>query len=153
MRIRLEMDSALTEDEVVIRCQELNDDIIALERQIAELGKTKLQLHVTKGESAYFLQLDEILFLETDGAMVNVHTAKSIYETKQRLYELEDLLPGSFTRISKSTIINTAKIRSIRKNLTGASEVEFIGSEKKTYVSRSYYKALMGKMEEKRLKK
>ena len=35
-------------------------------------------------------------------------------------------------RVSKSTIINTAKIRSIsKKNITGASAVEFAGSIKR----------------------
>ena len=48
---------------------------------------------------------------------------------------------------------NTGKIRSIKKNITGASEVEFIASAKKTFVSRSYFKTLMSKLEEKRLKK
>lgn len=55
-------------------------------------------------------------------------------------------------RVSKSTIINLSEIRSIRKNITGASEVEFNGTMKKAYVSRMYIKAFMNKMEEKRLK-
>ena len=102
-----------------------------------------------KQKSEYLLTLGEILFLETADSFVAVHTAKDIFETKQKLYELEELLPGSFMRVSKSTIINTAKIRSISKNITGASAVEFAGSIKKAYVSRNYIKAL----KEKRLKK
>jgi DNA-binding LytR/AlgR family response regulator len=153
MKIRLEMEDNLTEDEIVIHCRELTDEIVALQRQIAEAVHTGMQLHVVKGETSYFLKLDEILFLETDQTAVAVHTVNQIYETKQRLYELEELLPGSFMRVSKSTIINTDKIRAIRKNITGASEVEFSGSNKKAFVSRNYFRALMHKIEEKRLKK
>jgi DNA-binding LytR/AlgR family response regulator len=49
--------------------------------------------------------------------------------------------------------MNTGMIRSVRKNITGASEVEFTDSVKKAYVSRSYFKVLTDKLEEKRLKK
>lgn len=153
MKIRLEMDESVSEEEIIIRCKELTDEVVTLQKRIAEIGKTQMQLHVTKGDSAYFLELDEILFLESSGATVAVHTANHMYETKQRLYELEEILPAGFMRISKSTIINTGKIRSIKKNITGASEVEFIASAKKTFVSRSYFKTLMSKLEEKRLKK
>ena len=85
--------------------------------------------------------------------MVAVHTKGQIYETKLRLYELEEMLPGMFMRVSKSTILNTTKIRAIHKNITGASEVEFIGSNKLAFVSRNYFKPLMSKIEEKRLKR
>lgn len=149
----MEIDQNITEDELVIRCGSLSDDVIILQKQIIEAMNTKMQLHVMKQKSEYLLTLGEILFLETADSFVAVHTAKDIFETKQKLYELEELLPGSFMRVSKSTIINTAKIRSISKNITGASAVEFAGSIKKAYVSRNYIKALMEKLEEKRLKK
>ena len=98
-------------------------------------------------------QLSKILFFETADSVVAVHTATQIYETHLRLYELEKMLPGSFLRVSKSCIMNTGMIRSVRKNITGASEVEFTDSVKKAYVSRSYFKVLTDKLEEKRLKK
>ena len=153
MKIRMEIDENIDEDEIVIKCRSLSDEIIQLQRQISEAVNQKLQLHVAKGDKEYFITLEEILFLETADQMVAVHTSDQIYVTKQKLYELEELLPGSFMRVSKSTIINTIMIRSIHKNITGASEVEFSGTVKKAYVSRMYIKALMSKLEEKRIKK
>lgn len=152
MKIRLELEPDCEEDEIVIRCRELSDAIVEVQRQIAGMVNTGMQLAVTKGDADYFLSLGEILFLETDNSFVAVHTAEQIFTMRQRLYELEQLLPGSFMRVSKSTIINTAKIRAIHKNITGASQVEFAGTNKKTFVSRNYFKALMEKLEEKRLK-
>ena len=153
MKIRLEFDEEIAEEEIVIRCRSLTDEVVSLQKQIAEIGRTRMQLHVTRAERDYFLELDEILFMESVGTLVVVHTTDGAYETRQRLYELEDMLPAGFMRISKSTIINTGKIRSIRKNIAGASEVEFVASAKKTFVSRSYFKALMARLEEKRLRK
>ena len=63
------------------------------------------------------------------------------------------ILPRSFIRVSKSTIVNTDLIVSIKKNITGASEVSFKGSTKRAYASRNYIKLLIEIMEEKRLKR
>ena len=153
MKIRIEIDDNLTEEEIVIRCRTLNEDVLSIQKNISEAINTRMQLNVIKGDAEYYITLEEILFFETDGSMVAVHTKGQIYETKLRLYELEEMLPGMFMRVSKSTILNTTKIRAIHKNITGASEVEFIGSNKLAFLSRNYFKPLMSKIEEKRLKR
>lgn len=153
MKIKVEIDEGLAEEEIVIRCKSLNEDVISIQKRITDAVNSRMQLEVTKGETEYYLTVDEVLFFETDASGVVVHTATQIYETKYRLYELEELLPGDFIRVSKSSILNASKIRAIHKNITGASEVEFIGSSKKVFVSRNYFKILMAKIEEKRLRK
>lgn len=147
MKIKVEIDANLIEEEIILHCRELNEETIAIQKRISEVVNTGLKLTVTRGDLEYYLDLNEILFFETAGATVAVHTMTQIYETHLRLYELEELLPRSFLRVSKSTILNTNKIRSIRKNITGASEVEFNGTGKKAFVSRSYYRLLTDKME------
>jgi len=82
--------------------------------------------------------------------VVTAHTTEKMYESSYRLYELEEILPGYFMRISKSTIVNLKQIYSITRNLTASSAVEFCGSNKKVYVSRIFYKALIERMSEKR---
>jgi len=151
MKIKIEIDDGLAEEEIVIRCKSLNEDVISIQKRIADAVNSRMQLEVTKGEKEYYITIDEILFFETDSNSVVVHTANQIYETKYRLYELEDLLPGNFIRVSKSTILNSARVRAIHKNITGASEVEFTGTTKTVFVSRNYLKLLLEKLEEKRL--
>ena len=151
MKIKIEIDDGLAEEEIVIRCRALNEDVISIQKRIMDAVNSRMQLQVTRGEKEYFITIDEILFFETDSNGVIVHTANQIYETKYRLYELEDLLPGNFIRVSKSTILNSDRVRSIHKNITGASEVEFSGTIKKVFVSRNYLKLLLEKLEEKRL--
>ena len=153
MKIRVEIDENVKEEEIILRCRELNDETIAIQKRIAEAVNEGMKLTVTRGESEYYLNLQEILFFETAGVAVAVHTVNQIYTTHQRLYELEEILPGIFLRVSKSTILNIGRIHSVRKNITGASEVEFDGTAKKAFVSRSYFKLLTDKLEEKRLKK
>ncbi len=153
MKITIEIDDNLKEEEIVLRCKEWNDDTLLIQKRIAEAVSAGGKLMVNKGGLEYYLNLQEVLFFETAGSYVAVHTAGQIYETHERLYELEQILPGTFLRVSKSAILNTSKIRSVRKNIAGASEVEFEGTEKKAYVSRSYFKMLTDKLEEKRLKR
>lgn len=153
MRITVEIDDSLTEEQVVIYCRELNNEVIAVQKRISEALMAEMRLPVAKGDMEYELLLSEIYFFETADAAVAVHTRDSIYETKLKLYELEELLPQSFLRVSKSTILNIRHIRAIRKNITGASEVNFAGTNKRAFVSRNYFKLLASKLEEKRLKK
>ena len=153
MKIRVDIDDCLNEndEEVVIRCKTLSEEVLMLQKQLSEIVSSKLKLEVFKADSVLYLKPDEILFLETADTFLAVHTTKDIYSAKQRLYELEEILPSSFVRISKSAIVNITNIRSVRRNITGPSEIEFEGTVKKAYASRNYLKQLMNRLEEKRI--
>lgn len=151
MKIRIEVDNSIEETELILRCRELDGEVLDIQKNLQEMVSKGRQLVVFRNEVEYYLTLEEILFFETTPTFVAVHTKDQIYGCKYKLYELEELLPGSFMRVSKSTIISVNQLRAIHKNITGASEVEFAQSNKKAFVSRSYYKALEIKLEEKRL--
>ena len=150
MKVRIEIHEDLTEDEVVIRCARINESVLKLQNIVSDIGCNTKSLVLTRGETDYFVPQEQILFFETEGKTVSAHTADKMYETQYRLYELEEMLPGSFMRISKSTIVNLNRIYSITRNLTASSVIEFSDSIKKVYVSRNYYKALIERMGEKR---
>lgn len=150
MKIRIEIDDSLTEDEVIIRCKSVTDEITAIQKSIQDINSKTQRIIFYKEEKEYYLSLDEILFFETDSSKVSAHTVDDVFQVHNRLYELEEILPGYFVRVSKSSIINIHHIRSMVRNLAGASEVEFAGSYKKLYVSRSYFKALQERMENRR---
>ena len=153
MKIKIEIDENLSEDEVLIRCRGLTEQVTEIQKAVSEVVNTSQRFVFYRGNTEYYLALDEILFFETDGDGINAHTRDNIYQTKYKLYELEDLLPGCFMRISKSSIVNTNHIYSISRNLTASSVVAFAGTHKQVYVSRYYYKPLVNKLEEKRMGK
>ena len=153
MKIKIEIDESLSEDEVLIRCRGLTEQVTEIQKAVSEVVNTSQRFVFYRGNTEYYLALDEILFFETDGDGINAHTRDDIYQTKYKLYELEDLLPGCFMRISKSSIVNTNHIYSISRNLTASSVVAFAGTHKQVYVSRYYYKPLINKLEEKRMRK
>ena len=153
MKIKIEIDESLSEDEVLIRCRGLTEQVTEIQKAVSEVVNTSQRFVFYRGNTEYYLALDEILFFETDGDGINAHTRDNIYQTKYKLYELEDLLPGCFMRISKSSIVNTNHIYSISRNLTASSVVAFAGTHKQVYVSRYYYNPLVNKLEEKRIRK
>lgn len=151
MKINIEIEEALAEDEVIIRCRGLTDEISAIQKAVSEVSSAAQKFTFYKGNTEYYLTLDEILFFETDETGISAHTKTEAYQTKYKLYELEDILPGFFMRVSKSTILNTNHIYSINRNMTASSVVAFSDTHKQVYVSRYYYKPLISKLEEKRL--
>lgn len=151
MKIRIEIDENIAEDEVVIRCSGLNEEVAEVQKAVSDVVNASRRFPFYKGNTEYYLMLDDILFFETEENGINAHTKNEMYQTKYKLYELEDILPGVFMRVSKSAILNTKHIYSISRNLTASSVVAFCGTHKQVYVSRHYYKPLISKLEEKRL--
>ena len=146
MKLRIEISDGATEDEVIIRCSRVDDTVRKLQEYILNMSAPRLTFY--KGSQEYYLPLDEILFFETDGEQIFAHTKNDAFRVKRRLYELEELLPRSFVRAAKGTIVNTKHIYAINRNLTSSSQISFTGSHKHIYVSRNYYKALKDKMDE-----
>ncbi len=150
MKIRIELNNHITEDEIIISCNNLTPEIQRLQQIISEHIFKNQSFVFFKGDTEYYLQLENILFFETSGSSICAHTIDDVYQVKHKLYELEEYLPGHFMRISKSTILNTNKVYSISKNITASSIVEFQHTHKQVFVSRHYYKPLKNKLEEKR---
>ncbi len=142
MRLIIEEDPGLQEEEVIIRCARIDNKIQNLYDLIKNNISTSQRLVFYKGDTEYYLDLADILFFETEDSTIYAHTNNKEFSVKLKLYELEQILPDSFVRVSKSAIINIKQIYSITKNLASSSLVEFQNSHKRLYVSRRYYSEL-----------
>lgn len=150
MKIRVEIQDNLTEEEVIIRAGSFSERVQQIQRVVTDLDAGGRRIILFKGDTEYYLKLDEILFFETEAGNVYAHTRKETYQTGKRLYELEELLPGYFMRVSKSSILNLKKIYAVTRSLPSSCVVEFQGTHKQVYVSRYYYKPLRERLGEKR---
>lgn len=150
MKVRIDIDDNLEEDEIIIRCRKLDERTQKAYSLLMDFSKGSQSLMLFKENVEYYIPLDEILFFETLDHGISAHTTNNVYETGYRLYELEELLPGYFMRVSKSTILNINHIYSISRNLTASSEIQFKNTHKQVYVSRNYYKSLKFRLDEKR---
>lgn len=93
----------------------------------------------TVSNERVILPIEEIIFIETFGHTVEVHTQDTTYQALVRLYKVLDLLdPGKFLRISNSVVIARNKVKVISPTLS----MKFIltmSNGRKVDVTRSYY--------------
>ena len=148
MKIRIELVDNLEEEEVLIRCGRVDDRIEKIQQYILEQSSSEIKITFYKENQEFYIPLNDILFFETEGEHVYAHTANDAYLTKYRLYELEQVLPKYFVRVSKSTIINIMQVYSVTRNLSSSSLIQFINSHKQVYVSRYYYKQMRQRLNE-----
>ncbi len=85
------------------------------------------------------LPVSEIVFIETFGHTVEVHTQNKTYQAFDRLYKINNLLdPDRFLRVSNSVVIGRDKVKQIAPTLS----MKFIltmANGRKVDVTRSYY--------------
>ena len=86
MKVRIEIDDSLNEDEIVIHTKEYTDEL----QQLISNFKSKPSIQFFKQDTEYYLDLDAILFFESDNGTVYAHTANDMFSTTQKLYELEN---------------------------------------------------------------
>ena len=147
MKIRIEICDG-GEEEIIVRCHSRDERISRIEDALEGIVKSRRELSLYIGNTEYYVPIKDILFFETDDGRVCAHTSDRIYSTQYKLFELENILPSSFARISKSAIANVMRISSLTRELVGNGEITFSDSEKTTYFSRAYYKALRDRIEE-----
>ena len=148
MKVHIEVDDSMSVDEVLIRCGRADENIRNICQLILEHGGAEPNITFYKENREYYFPLKNVLFFETDGEHIYAHTADDAFFIKYRLYELENMLPRSFVRVAKSTIVNSAKVYSVTRNITSASLIQFAGSHKQVFASRNYYKDLQQRLQE-----
>ena len=66
MKIRIEIEEGIAEEEVVIRCRGLTKEVTAIQRAVSNLTNLTERFPFYQGNTEYYLPLEEILFFETD---------------------------------------------------------------------------------------
>ena len=92
-----------------------------------------------KEDQQFFLDVNDICFIESMGHDVLIHTSDVTYNSGDRLKALEQVLPADrFLRVSNSSIINLKKIKRIESSLL-QKFILHMSSGSKVDVTRSYY--------------
>lgn len=84
-------------------------DLILSERLVQGF----LTVRNDKGERLS-IKTEDIVFIESFGNEMLVHTADECFRAYDRLYKLESLLEGTFLRVSNCALINKSCIKDIR---------------------------------------
>jgi DNA-binding LytR/AlgR family response regulator len=130
---------------VEIHCHKVSDEVKEI---IAYVKSRQGQLTGSMDEMQFEIPVGDIFYIESVDNKTFAYTQSEVYELRQKLYEVEDLLRQKhFLRTSKSTLLNLMKISAIKPALNGRfTAVLFSGEE--TVISRKYVpelkKALKG---------
>ena len=142
MKVKVRQVSLYEDEEALISAVELTDDI---KSAIDILENNCRVVPVISDSKTILLKTDAIYYIESVDKRTYVYTKENCYETRYRLYELEDILSFYFLRVSKAMIINIRKIRAVKAELNGRMRADLLNGEQIT-ISRAYVKELKGKL-------
>lgn len=139
MKIEIDIDEKYSDVEVDIKAPRLTQDI---EKLISLMRMINMQIAVKKDDETHLLDIEKILYIETVERNTFVYTEDATYESDLKLYEMEQkLLEQSFSRISKQSIINLKKVKSLKADINRKIRVTMVNGEQ-IIVSRMYSEAL-----------
>ena len=75
MKIRVEIDPEISENELVIRCNQIDESVTAIQNILLNSDSRKKKIVFFKDETEFYLAADEVLFYETaiKGLRKNYH--------------------------------------------------------------------------------
>lgn len=126
-------------EQMEIRCHEITEEV----KEIIAFVKTRQgRLTGTMEDRQFEVPLPDVCYIEAVDNKVFLYTVKQVYETKQKLYELEELLKDKFfLRVFKALLLNLMKVRSIKPALNGRFTA-VLQSGEEIIISRKYVPAL-----------
>ena len=143
MQVTFEQVDSIEKEEALIKAQSKTEDIKAA-IELLEGGKRKIPL-IQNGETI-LLETSLFYYIESVDKRTFVYTKDDCFESKLRLYELEETLGTYFLRISKSMIVNLKKIKGVKSDLSGRMEATMLNDEK-IVISRSYVKEIKRRLD------
>ena len=143
MNITIEARQDGGEDAIIIRCKQIDEHLLKL---VYALKAGQEKLTATKGTDIVQVMPKEIFYFEAVDNKVFLYLEKDVYETRQKLYELEERFRGTdFVRVSKSVILNLSKVKTLSPAFNGRFEATMKNGEK-LIVSRAYVPVLKEKL-------
>lgn len=142
MKITIEAPKPGEEDEIIVRCTDLDERVLKLIQAL----RTEDKMTGYIDDKIVKLSLKEIYYFEAVDNKVFSYTAKETYEVHKKLYEIEQAFEHTdFLRISKSVIVNVAKIAYVKPIFNGRFEAK-LKNDEKVIVSRQYVLDLKKKL-------
>ncbi len=135
MKITINIDEKIDDTEILINCNRLTGDI---ENIIATLRIMNQQMLVMRDDESYLLDVSRISYIEAVERKIFVYTDEAIYESKLKLYEMEDrLCQSGFFRVSKSCLVHLKFIKSLKNDIERKLRLTMKNGEQ-IMVSRQY---------------
>ena len=138
MKVRIEYISE-GENEILIRCDKINDEILKI-MDLINLQKKKITGH--KGGEIHLMEPSQIYYCESVDSSIFAYTKSEVYKIQINLNELETMFRDfGFFRCSKSLVINLNVLVTL-KSLIGNRIDATLKNGEHIIISRHYAKLL-----------
>ena len=135
MKLKSEIDNALTEIEVLLRYPSENAEIKNIKAILLSLEK---KIIGSDGTGKIVIPIQNIFYIEAVNRKVFIYTENAIYETDQRLYEVLNALKDlTFFQVSKQIVVNLNRVSYIKQEI-GSRLLLTMDNGEKIIVSRQY---------------
>lgn len=123
------------EDEIIVKCRFIDNDLTLL---LNQLKNGSSQMNFLKNNKIVFVDKKDIFYFESVDDKVFAYTQDDVFETSLKLYELEQVLYSkSFFRANKAVLVNLNKIESLSPAFGGRFEA-ILKNGYKVIISRNY---------------
>lgn len=143
MKVQVKIDDKYEEVEVHIYARSFDEEVEHLMKQLKTPITNVVDGYV--GQEIRMLKIPEIYTVYVENGKVYFQTDEEEYQSKKKLYEIEELFDKQFVRVNKSTLVNIDYIRSFQLNLLGSTEL-ILYNETNVHVSRKYLRDLKIKL-------
>ena len=143
MKILIEEPAAGEEEQIIIRCRQMSKELLALVNNLKAQRHTLIGMD---GSDIHRIDPSLIYYFETVDNKVFIYCRDKVFESKYKLYEIEDFFKSSdFLRISKSVILNLKRIAFLSPGFSGRLEAT-LDNQEKVIISRQYVPDLKKKL-------
>lgn len=143
MRVEIKPVSTYEEEEAIISAVTITEDL----QSAIDILDNNCRVIPAISSNEYdeattvMLKTEKIYYVESVDKRTYIYTKEGCYETKYRLYELEELFNRNFLRSAKAMIINIRKIKSVKSEFNGRMTAELLNGEQ-VIIARNYVKDL-----------
>ncbi len=117
MRIKIEIDNSISDDEIIIKCNSNNQQVEELHEYIKNKSE---QITVIDGDNILKILISKVYYFESIDKNTYVYVKDNVFHSELKLYEIEkNYEAADFLRISKSCILNLSHLKSVKRLFNG----------------------------------
>ena len=122
------------EEHIVVKCHNISPELLSVLNSLKAQGNS---LIAYIGNEIHKVDPPDILYIESVDNKTFLYCEENVYESRQKLYELEEIMSNDFLRISKSVIVNLSKVKSLIPSMSGRLDA-ILSSGERVVISRQY---------------
>jgi DNA-binding LytR/AlgR family response regulator len=134
LKITIKEPTAGADEEIIVLCHNINPELL---RVLYSLKTPNNMLVANIDNEIHRVNPLDIFYIESVDRKTFLYCENDVYESKQKLYELEEPAIKDFLRISKSVLVNVNKIKTLIPSFSGNGEAVLLNNER-LVISRRY---------------